>query len=167
MPTVECLIEGKPLSIETGTLAKQAGGACVVRYGDSIVLGTGTVSDKPREGVDFLPLVVDYEVIILEVIQVILEDMGYEVHVFSDPVEGEKAAVAGDYDLILLDVRMPGKNGAELTAAIMEARPDAKILIITAFPTDPLAAEAMDAGALALLKKPFEIAKIVDFLGDS
>ena len=112
-------------------------------------------------------LVVDDEVIILEVIQVILEDMGYEVHVFSDPVEGEKAAVADDYDLILLDLRMPGKNGVELTTAIMEARPNAKILIITAFPTDPLAAEAMDAGALSLLKKPFEIAKIVDILGDS
>jgi len=62
MPITEYVIEGKPLSIETGTLAKQAGGACVVRYGDSIVLGAATVSPEPREGVDFLPLVVDYEV---------------------------------------------------------------------------------------------------------
>jgi len=62
MPIAECPIEGKPLSIETGTLAKQAGGACVVRYGDTIVLGTATLSAEPREGVDFLPLVVDYEI---------------------------------------------------------------------------------------------------------
>jgi polyribonucleotide nucleotidyltransferase len=62
MPIAECPIEGKPLSIETGTLAKQAGGACVVRYGDTIVLGAATLSVHPREGVDFLPLTVDYEV---------------------------------------------------------------------------------------------------------
>jgi len=62
MPIAECPIEGKPLSIETGTLAKQAGGACVVRYGDTIVLGAATLSAAPREGVDFLPLTVDYEV---------------------------------------------------------------------------------------------------------
>ena len=112
-------------------------------------------------------LIVDDEVIILEAIQLILEDIGFDVDIFSDPVEGEKAAVADDYDLILLDVRMPGKNGAELTVAIRKAKPNAKILVITAFPTDPLAVEALQAGALSLLKKPFEIAKIVDILGDS
>jgi polyribonucleotide nucleotidyltransferase len=48
------------LSIETGRLAKQADGAVVVRYGDTVVLVTAVASNKPREGVDFLPLTVDY-----------------------------------------------------------------------------------------------------------
>jgi CheY-like chemotaxis protein len=71
-----------------------------------------------------------------------------------------------DFDLILLDLRMPGKNGAQLTESIKKAKPEAKILLITAYPTDPLASQALQAGAHSLLKKPFEIAKIMDFLGE-
>src|SRR5262250_210228 len=48
------------LSLETGALAKQADGACVVRLGDTIVLATACAMREPREGVDFLPLTVDY-----------------------------------------------------------------------------------------------------------
>ncbi|HXH07467.1 MAG TPA: polyribonucleotide nucleotidyltransferase, partial [Vicinamibacterales bacterium] len=48
------------LSIETGRLAKQADGAAVVRYGDTIVLVTACAARNPREGIDFLPLTVDY-----------------------------------------------------------------------------------------------------------
>ncbi|MBC7339460.1 MAG: polyribonucleotide nucleotidyltransferase [Firmicutes bacterium] len=52
---------GRPLRIEVGKMATQAGGACLVRYGDTAVLVTATASQEPREGVDFLPLTVDYE----------------------------------------------------------------------------------------------------------
>jgi polyribonucleotide nucleotidyltransferase len=61
MPIVSLSINGKPLSIETGTLARQASGAVVVRYGDTIVLVTAAQSNQPREGVDFFPLTVDFE----------------------------------------------------------------------------------------------------------
>ena len=57
----ECEVGGRSLIIGTGTLARQAGGAVTVRYGDTVVLVTACVSDEPREGVDFLPLTVDYE----------------------------------------------------------------------------------------------------------
>jgi polyribonucleotide nucleotidyltransferase len=53
-------ISGRNLSIETGEVAKQAGGAAVVRYGDSVVLVTACGNEIPRQGIDFLPLVVDY-----------------------------------------------------------------------------------------------------------
>ena len=51
----------KPFTIETGLLAMQAGGAVTVRLGDSVVLVTATASKKPREGVNFFPLTVDFE----------------------------------------------------------------------------------------------------------
>ena len=54
-------IAGRPLVIETGKVAKQANGAAVVRYGDTVVLVTATASKDPREGIDFFPLTVDYE----------------------------------------------------------------------------------------------------------
>jgi polyribonucleotide nucleotidyltransferase len=51
---------GRPLTIETGLLAKQANGSALVRYGETVVLVTAVVSSKQREGVDFFPLSVDY-----------------------------------------------------------------------------------------------------------
>ena len=56
---VEKIINGHPLTIETGHLAKQADGAVLVRYGDTVVLAT-VVSSDPRPGTDFFPLTVDY-----------------------------------------------------------------------------------------------------------
>jgi polyribonucleotide nucleotidyltransferase len=56
----EVEIGGKPLVIETGKMAKQADGAVTVRYGDTVMLVTAVASNSPREGVDFLPLTVDY-----------------------------------------------------------------------------------------------------------
>src|SRR5436190_12195745 len=60
MTTREISINGKALRLETGKLAKQAAGSVVVRYGDSVVLVTASRAAAPREGVDFLPLTVDY-----------------------------------------------------------------------------------------------------------
>ena len=60
MTTREISINGKALRLETGKLAKQAAGSVVVRYGDSVVLVTASRSASPREGIDFLPLTVDY-----------------------------------------------------------------------------------------------------------
>ena len=56
-----CEIAGRVLTIETGKLAEQANGAVTVRYGDTVVLVTTCASKETREGVDFLPLTVDYE----------------------------------------------------------------------------------------------------------
>jgi len=56
-----CEVGGRTLTIESGKLAEQASGAVTVRYGDTVVLVTAVISDQPREGVDFLPLTVDYE----------------------------------------------------------------------------------------------------------
>ncbi|MDD5679975.1 MAG: polyribonucleotide nucleotidyltransferase [Candidatus Omnitrophica bacterium] len=57
----EIELGGKQLTIETGTLAKQADGAVTVRLGDTLVLTTVVCSKEPREGVDFLPLTVEYQ----------------------------------------------------------------------------------------------------------
>jgi len=52
---------GRTLTLEFGKYAQQAGGSAVVRYGDTVVLVNATASDKPRDGVDFFPLTVDFE----------------------------------------------------------------------------------------------------------
>lgn len=52
---------GKTMTIETGKMAFLADGAVTVRYGDTVVLGTAVMSNSPRDGVDFFPLMIDYE----------------------------------------------------------------------------------------------------------
>ncbi len=52
---------GRPLVVETGKLAGLANGSCLVRYGDTVILACATASAKPRDGIDFLPLSVDFE----------------------------------------------------------------------------------------------------------
>ena len=59
--TFETEFCGRPLVVETGKMAQLAGGSCLVRYGETVVHATATASAKPREGVDFFPLAVDYE----------------------------------------------------------------------------------------------------------
>ncbi len=61
MTKVELDVNGLPYVLETGRLAKQANGAVLARHGETVVLATAVSSGKPREGVDFLPLMVDYQ----------------------------------------------------------------------------------------------------------
>ncbi|MCR4739878.1 MAG: polyribonucleotide nucleotidyltransferase [Lachnospiraceae bacterium] len=52
---------GRTLTVDVGRVAKQANGAALMHYGDTMVLSTATASEKPREGIDFFPLSVEYE----------------------------------------------------------------------------------------------------------
>ena len=52
---------GRPLVVETGKMAQLANGSCLVRYGETAILACATASAKPRDGIDFLPLSVDFE----------------------------------------------------------------------------------------------------------
>ena len=52
---------GRPLTVETGKVAGLANGSCMIRYGETTILACATASPKPRDGIDFLPLSVDYD----------------------------------------------------------------------------------------------------------
>ena len=54
-------LAGRTLTVEVGRVAKQANGAAFMHYGDTVVLSTATASDKPRDGIDFFPLSVEFE----------------------------------------------------------------------------------------------------------
>ncbi|MDR0324772.1 MAG: polyribonucleotide nucleotidyltransferase [Oscillospiraceae bacterium] len=57
----ETMMAGRPLRVEVGMMAELAGGACMVRYGDTSVLVTATAAAQPRSGIDYFPLSVDFE----------------------------------------------------------------------------------------------------------
>ena len=57
----ETTLAGRPLVVETGKMAGLANGSCLVKYGETTLLCTATASEKPRDGIDFLPLSVDFD----------------------------------------------------------------------------------------------------------
>ena len=54
-------LAGRTLRVDVGRVAAQAGGSVLMHYGDTVVLSTATASEKPRDGIDFFPLSVNYE----------------------------------------------------------------------------------------------------------
>ena len=109
-------------------------------------------------------LMIDDDEMIRDSVEMIFSDFGIEVKTCGDPDQGVASALETDFDLILCDMRMPGLNGAQAVAKIIEAKPKARIMILTAFPGDPLVQKAMASGAIGLMKKPFEVAKLLDLL---
>lgn len=109
-------------------------------------------------------LIIDDEESVLFAVRTILSDMGYQVETRSDPAEGEREALANEFDLILVDLRMPQRNGAEITETVRANKPSSNLLMITGYPSDPLLRRALDAGACGVVRKPFEIGKILEYL---
>jgi len=109
---------------------------------------------------------VDDDELILESFDMIFSDLDFEVVTCSDSTRAVDIALTSDFDLILSDIRMPGLNGAQAVKKILAGKSEAKIFVLTAYPGDPIVQTAMEAGAQGLMKKPFEVAKILDLLKD-
>jgi CheY-like chemotaxis protein len=101
-------------------------------------------------------LVIDDEGNIRMMIRLALLKEGHTVEFASDGPEGlEKFAFGDDWDLVILDQRMPGMQGLEVLQNIRRRDPEARVVMITAFGTVDLAVDAMKAGATDFLRKPF------------
>jgi len=106
----------------------------------------------------------DDEELILDSFKMIFSDLGYEVVTCDDAPQAVNIVLGSDFDLILTDIRMPGMNGAEVIRAIKAVKPETRIFVLTAFAGDPIVQSALEAGAQGVMKKPFEIAKILDLM---
>ncbi len=100
-------------------------------------------------------LVIDDEVGMREGCRRALTPHGYKVSVAEHGAEGLRALRSEAFDLVLLDVMMPGMSGLELLERIAECDPDIVCIMITGYATVDLAAQAMKQGAQAFLPKPF------------
>jgi CheY-like chemotaxis protein len=101
-------------------------------------------------------LIVDDEEHIRETMQMALEAAAYEVVTAADGPEGlEKFGTGSDWDLVLLDQRMPGMEGLEVLRQMRERDPAARVVMVTAYGTIDLAVDAMKSGAVDFLRKPF------------
>jgi DNA-binding NtrC family response regulator len=106
-------------------------------------------------------LVVDDEENIRNLLSQILRQEGFEVETASDGATGLRKASSGEFDLVLLDVRIPEKDGMEVLREIRREDPGAVVMIVTGYATLEMAVEAMRHGAFDYISKPFKKDELV------
>jgi DNA-binding NtrC family response regulator len=101
-------------------------------------------------------LVVDDELSVRKSLAAWLSEEGYEVDVAASGKEVLQKLSGEDWDVFLIDIKMPGMDGLELQRRIRESHPEAGIVIMTAYASVETAVEAMKQGAYEYIVKPFE-----------
>lgn len=100
-------------------------------------------------------LVVEDEAAILDFIARGLEAEGYAVRTATDGIEGERRALDGGADLVILDRMLPGRDGIEVLASIRRSRPGLPVIMLTAKGEIADRVEGLDSGATDYMTKPF------------
>jgi two-component system, OmpR family, KDP operon response regulator KdpE len=106
-------------------------------------------------------LIVDDEVQIRRVLKTTLTSYGYEVSLATNGDEALELVHSSDYDLVLLDVNMPGRSGLEICREICAAVSHPAVLMVTVRDSEVDKVEALDAGADGYVTKPFGIFELL------
>ena len=106
-------------------------------------------------------LIVDDEEGVRTSLGLILEDEGYRVQSVRDAHAALEAVEKDTFDVILCDVRMPGRSGLELLPDLVREQPDATVLMMSAFGEVDDALEAVRKGAYDFLSKPFQAEELL------
>ena len=105
-------------------------------------------------------LVVDDEDAMREVLQIRLEQWGYQVRLAADGIDGEKVAESFQPDIVISDVIMPRISGIDLLRLLKSGDPDRPVILVTAQGSIDLAVEAMKQGAQDFITKPLDYPKL-------
>ncbi len=108
-----------------------------------------------RDDTHLRVLVIDDDDVMLESCRRSLETVGFSVDVEREGLRGRDRATRGDYQLVLVDLRLPDADGLDLVAAIREQRADVEVIVITGYSTVDTAVRAVKLGAFDYLPKPF------------
>ena len=109
-------------------------------------------------------LVVDDDPGVRELLNDVITGHGYRVLAVESGEDALKEVEKKRFDLIFLDLVLPGISGVEVLSAIMAKDKKAVVVIITGYGDDPIAMEAMSLGPLFLIRKPFRIDDIIEVL---
>jgi len=106
-------------------------------------------------------LLVEDEIAIADFVVRALRADGHAVEHAADGVEGERRAVAGEVDLVILDIALPGRDGREVLSAIRRARPGLPVIMLTARSEVADKVAGLDAGATDYVTKPFSVEELL------
>ena len=112
-------------------------------------------------------LIVDDDIEMAETLSDILTDLGHHVEIANDGFKAIQKVKAQPFDVILMDIKMPGINGVETYKKIKYIQPKAAVMMMTAYSVEDLVAEALKEGAYGVCYKPVEIAKVIEFVEHS
>jgi DNA-binding NtrC family response regulator len=115
----------------------------------------------PAGGTNHRVLIIDDEAAIRESLETLLELEGYTVEMASDGHRGLAMLDQTSYDLVLLDLALPGMNGIELIPRIHERQPQVPVIMITAYGTVNNVVDAIRAGAQNFVQKPWDNEKLL------
>jgi excisionase family DNA binding protein len=114
-------------------------------------------------------LVVDDEEVVRSLFKETLEESGHRVTTAEAADEGLELVKEQDFDLVFLDLKMPGMDGAELFQHIKAVKPKLPVTIITGYPDSDMMARALAQGPFGVMNKPFGesdiMAAVTNFLG--
>ena len=109
-------------------------------------------------------LIVEDDAVIRMALADRLQSEGYSFEQALDGDEGLRKATQGSFDLVILDILMPGLNGIELQQSLLAQGRHIPIIFVTAFPEERMRARAIEAGALGFLGKPFDSSTLVELI---
>jgi DNA-binding NtrC family response regulator len=109
-------------------------------------------------------LVVDDHVEMTETLSDILEDLGYHVETANNGFEAIKKAESEAFDVVLLDVKMPGIDGVKTCREIKRIQPESVVMMMTAASVENLVADTLKEGDYGVWYKPLDIDKAVEFI---
>jgi len=125
---------------------------------------TATLPRQNKSAIDSLPgriLIIDDEAGIRESLQTLLELEGYIVDCTETGEEGIQRATENTFDLILLDLALPGMNGMEVLSDLRDRDPNVAVIMITAYGTVENAVLAVQNGAVNFIQKPWDNEKLL------
>ena len=106
-------------------------------------------------------LLVEDEPGIVDFVQRGLEAEGFVVESALEGIEGERLALRGSFDAVVLDLMLPGRSGLEILASLRKAKPTMPVIVLTARGEIEDRVAGLDAGAVDYLVKPFSLAELV------
>lgn len=92
---------------------------------------------------------------------------GYRVQPAANASQALEAIQWSQYDLALIDIQMPGMGGIELQGRLREVCPDLAVIIVTGYPSEPTAAQALGFGAVAYLTKPVDLDELSGLVAEA
>ena len=112
-------------------------------------------------------LVVDDHSAMRSTLRDILQDEGYEVQSASSGEEAVDVFEGGNFDAVLMDVRMQGINGVEAFRRMKSLSNSVKVILMSAFSVDEIKEESLEEGAVAFLPKPLDMDNLIDLIGET
>jgi DNA-binding response OmpR family regulator len=138
-------------TVTTASDAEQGEAPVLVAEGGDALLQTATTTI----------LLVEDEPGIVDFVRRGLEAEGFAVEVALDGLEGERLALTGSFDAMVLDLMLPGRGGLEIVASVRREKPSLPVIVLSARGEVEDRVVGLDAGAVDYLVKPFSLAELI------